>query len=83
VKIMINANQAACRSCFFGSFAVISQQSGKAVCNRCGSENLIDVHGNPFQPIYGPDRRCPTRQWHVDVERRCQVSFLKAEPLRG
>jgi hypothetical protein len=60
MKIIKNAKDARCVTCFFGSSAVLVD--GVAVCNRCGSSDLIDANDltdaksyQKFEPIFIDD----------------------------
>ena len=84
MKIIKNAKDASCRSCYFCPGAEV--KDGRAVCGRCGSTNLIDSTGEIFQPVFIddpeatyqasqytprlPDRRKIARRFPIAKERR-------------
>jgi hypothetical protein len=85
MKIIKNAKDARCISCFVGGSAVLVD--GVAVCNRCGRPDLIDAksyqefepifiddpaasfQASPYTPLL-PERRKSNRMWPKAKERR-------------
>ena len=45
MKIIKNAKEARCTTCFVGNHAVFNDR-GEVVCNKCGSVRLVDVNGD-------------------------------------